>query len=223
MLLWGNDDYLFAGMFSFTIPNTATIHPQLWMVTSKILPVNSTLPVRIISFTGQSRGGENFLTWQTSGEINSKEYLVERSANGNTFSAIGTIPAAGNSGGIRSYSFTDNRPEIKSWYRLRVVDIDGRHELSNIIMIQQNEKQNQAKLYPTVANSSVTVEITGMQNQSCSLFITNAGGQMLYNETKNIGLGANRLLIDINGLPSAAYYITILQNDRKQTLKFLKQ
>jgi Secretion system C-terminal sorting domain len=221
MLLWGNDDYLFTGMFSYTIPNTATTHPQLWIVTSKILPINGTLPVKIISFNGQNRGGINILNWQTSEEINSKEYKVERSVNGNTFSVIGTIPAGGNSG--RLYSFTDIQPANKSWYRLRMIDVDGHQELSNIILIQQNEKQNQLRLYPSLANASVTVEITTVQNQLCQLFIFNAEGRMIKSETKNITQGINRLLLNVSNLPTGAYYIIIVKNEGKETIKFIKQ
>lgn len=223
MLIWGNDDYLFAGMFSYTIPNTLTIHPQLWMVTSKILPVASPLPVKLISFEGMNHGTYNVLNWKTAEEINSKQYVVERSFDGIIFSVIGTIQAAGNSSGTKSYSFTDNQPGAKNWYRLRMIDLGGYEELSKMIFMKSSDNRAQLRLYPSLAMASVTIEFTSTKNQQAELIIANAQGQMISMQTKRLIPGVNKLQTDVNKFSCGVYYVTAICDGKKETLKFVKQ
>jgi hypothetical protein len=223
MLLWGNDDYLFAGMFSYTIPNTLTVHPQLWMVTSKILPVSGPLPVKLISFDGMNLGSYNVLSWKTAEELNSKQYIVERSVDGVTFSAIGTIQSAGNSSSTRSYSFIDKQPAEKCWYRLRMIDISGYEELSKVILLKRSDNGEQLKLYPTVSTGWVNIEIITLQNRQAEIFITNAAGQQISNQTKKIIPGTNKSQIDVNKLSPGVYFVTIICNETKETRKFIRQ
>jgi hypothetical protein len=223
MMLWGNDDYLFAGMFSYTIPNTLTIHPQLWMVTSKILPVAGPLPVKLISFEGMHNGSYNVLTWKTAEEMNSKQYLVERSVDGIIFSSIGITQAAGNSSGTKTYSFTDNKPLQKNWYRLRMIDISGYQELSKVILLKSAGNQPQSRLYPTITTGLVTIEFTATINEEVHLLIANSIGQMVERQTKKIVPGINRLQIDVNKFSSGIYYATVMYDEFRETLKFIKQ
>jgi hypothetical protein len=223
MLIWGNDDYLFAGMFSYTIPNTLTVHPQLWMATSKILPVAGPLPVKLISFEGMHTGSYNVLTWKTAEEINSKQYVVERSVDGIVFSSIGIIHAAGSSSGTKSYSFIDNQPGAKNWYRLRIIDLSGYEELSKVILLKGSNSEAWLRLYPTLVAASVTMEITAVKNQQAELIIANALGQMISRQTKKVVQGINKLQTDVNQFSCGVYYVTVFCDEKKETLKFLKQ
>ena len=89
------------------------------------------IPVKLNSFSIQKLNKAVKLSWITAQEINSKEFIVERSANGTTWFVIATIPAAGNSNTMLSYTTNDNSPlNGINFYRIRQVDMDNKFDYS---------------------------------------------------------------------------------------------
>ncbi|MBL7943647.1 MAG: hypothetical protein JNM00_12820, partial [Flavobacteriales bacterium] len=59
------------------------------------------------------------LHWKTTGEVNTTEFNIERSSDGNSFAAIGSVKASGNSDEVHQYWFIDYAPPFgKVYYRL---------------------------------------------------------------------------------------------------------
>jgi hypothetical protein len=95
------------------------------------IPSSGPLPVTWLYFTGNKKNDKDaLLKWATGSEINTKNFVLERSFNGNTFTATGMVNAAGNSSITTNYSFTDSNalklPTNVLYYRLKQVDRDGR-------------------------------------------------------------------------------------------------
>jgi hypothetical protein len=101
--------------------------------TSNFIPRNTTLPVALSEFKAGKQNNSVLLQWQTATEQNSKSFVIERSAAGNEFMAIGTVRAAGNSNVSKSYRYEDAAPlKGNNYYRLKQVDMDGRSAYSDI-------------------------------------------------------------------------------------------
>jgi hypothetical protein len=84
------------------------------------------LPVTFIRYDVQAQGNTAMIQWTTAEEQNSRDFTVERSADGNRYAAIGSVAAAGNSNVPQTYSFTDDAPlSGKNYYRLKQSDLDG--------------------------------------------------------------------------------------------------
>ncbi len=84
------------------------------------------LPVTFTRYDVQKQGSTALIQWATAQEQNSRDFTVERSADGNGYTAIGSVAAAGNSNLPQTYSFTDNMPLAgKNYYRLKQSDLDG--------------------------------------------------------------------------------------------------
>jgi hypothetical protein len=95
------------------------------------------LPVTLSKFTGTLQGKKSLLEWETSSEVNSRHFVLEKSFDGISFRKIATIPAAGNSNGTLRYSYTDSEPLTENnFYRLRSVDLDNKEKLSNIVLVK---------------------------------------------------------------------------------------
>ncbi|MFS8082519.1 MAG: T9SS type A sorting domain-containing protein, partial [Ginsengibacter sp.] len=94
------------------------------------------LPVTLLSFDGALSGNNIQLNWKTSSERNSKYFELQKSDDGNSFVALGKINAAGTSSTERSYSYVDTRPSEVNYYRLKMVDADGRNITSKTILIK---------------------------------------------------------------------------------------
>ena len=92
------------------------------------------LPVHLLSFTGSRRNDVSQLGWQVSNEVNTEEYVVERSSDGRQFYTVGTVTAIATDAAVYSYSFTDVTPLAGiNFYRLKIIDRDGKTTYSAIV------------------------------------------------------------------------------------------
>jgi hypothetical protein len=88
------------------------------------------------------------LNWRTATEQNSDHYEIQRSADGVKFMPIGSVAAAGNST-ASNYVFTDRIPlSGNNYYRLKMVDTDGRFKYSTVILVVTDESKTGITVYP---------------------------------------------------------------------------
>ena len=100
--------------------------------------ISSALPVTLVDFKGKTDQRSVLLEWITSEEINAKDFTVEKSSNGNQYFSIGIVAAAGNTNSQRNYKLYDHQVNPVNYYRLRMRDLDGREQLSKVVVIRYN-------------------------------------------------------------------------------------
>ena len=103
-------------------------------------------------------GSNNVLSWHVANENDLNYYELQRSSDGQNFSAIAQIKATGNS----NYSYSDNIVSATSlyYYRLKSVDNDGNFKYSPVvkIRIQANGKFASVNPNPFKQKLLVTIE-----------------------------------------------------------------
>jgi fibronectin-binding autotransporter adhesin len=103
---------------------------------------SSPLPVQLLSFTATRQGTTVRTAWATASEQNSAHFMVERSANGNTFSDVQRVAAQGNTLTRHDYTAVDGKPlPGTSYYRLRQVDLDGKVAYSPVATVRFGDAQ----------------------------------------------------------------------------------
>jgi hypothetical protein len=135
------------------------------------------LPLRLLSFTASKNSNGNNLIWQTTNEINSKSFTIERSYNGNDFINIGSVNAIGN--GNNNYNFIDaDKFEAVVYYRLKMIDNDGKFTNSNIIKLTNSDFQVSV-IYPNPTKDNATLQVSDrtLLNTEVKIFDTN--GRMI--------------------------------------------
>src|SRR5258708_16356510 len=101
---------------------------------------NGPLPVRLILFNAKCEVNKVLLTWKTAQEQNSSHFDIERSNDGIRWTVIGNLPAAGNSGSERSYSFTDNNSVQNSLYLIAEYDLEGSMQYTSTFLTSCDER-----------------------------------------------------------------------------------
>lgn len=173
------------------------------------------LPLKIISFSGNSNGNINSLKWETANEINSKQFIVQQCTDGINFSDAGIV-VANNISGTNHYSFNDNPlPNGIYLYRLKMTDIDGKFSFSNIIKLSGN-KVIQLNIFPNPGTNVIT--LSGLQNGG-KIEIINAQGKTI----KRIEAIAQSQTIDINNYSVGIYFIKYIFKQEVSMQKFVKQ
>jgi len=84
------------------------------------------LPVELLSYQANLRGGIAEIHWSTATEHNNNFFTIERSNDGVKFEELATINGAGNSSTKQTYSYKDRSPLPGiNYYRLAQTDFDG--------------------------------------------------------------------------------------------------
>ncbi|MDC0338410.1 GEVED domain-containing protein [Flavobacteriales bacterium] len=97
---------------------------------------SNTLPIELVSFSGEKKDNRNILNWTTASEINNAYFTIEKSYNGFDFEWVGTQEGTSPSTQIINYSLSDyDVLETLNYYRLKQTDFDGKFEYSNTISI----------------------------------------------------------------------------------------
>ncbi len=198
-------------------PGFETMPNSEFLAIVQAICVDAPLPIKLISFNAKAQESQVQLNWQTSSEINSAGFEIERSENGKEFNRIGYVKTEANNGKSvekLSYEFTDS--EIRNhnsemlYYRLKQLDLDGKFEYSPIKFVKMEEKET-INIYPNPTSDFVNIDAFGHQIKSIELL--NTTGTVIYKENKVIDK------IDLSGKPTGIYFLKIENLNGKIVVK----
>lgn len=186
----------------------------------------STLPITLTDFNGIFSNGYVQLKWTTANEFNSDYFEVERSADGIAFYAIGRQDAAGNANGTSNYTYSDLLTlKGLNFYRLKMVDIDGREEYSKVVALNTDAKGISLLLvYPNPFGHKVQVKIEGTGKEDILIRVLDNAGNTVRSQTSAIQQGENIIIVkNVADLPGGVYYLEIISSSRSFRTKIMKQ
>ncbi|RYE22640.1 MAG: T9SS type A sorting domain-containing protein [Sphingobacteriales bacterium] len=139
----------------------------------------SILPVRISNFAAQKVGTTAKISWTTVQEINSREFVIERSTDQRTWTVVSTVAAAGTSTGVVNYSTTDFAPAKGiNFYRLRMVDINNRTENSATKSVLFGNA-DVVLITPNPASTFATIYMGKNSNTLSQIFVSDMNGKLV--------------------------------------------
>jgi len=178
------------------------------------------LPVKLSRWEAIPAEGKVKLQWTTASELNADHFVIERSTDGNHFSSVATVQASGNSQSEINYSGDDASPlNGKSYYRLKMVDIDGRSEYSSVRFIMVNTKQSAILMRNPVSDKLELVTSGSLTSNRNEWQIINSRGQIIKKGIVSTG----RTEINVSALPTGSYWLRLNLDNQWQSLAFLKQ
>lgn len=173
------------------------------------------LPLKLISFEARRTEQNIALKWVTAKEINVKQFSVERSLNAIDYTEVGTVKAI-NSSRQTVYNFNDNDFAVynakgKVFYRLKMIDIDGKYSYSNVLVINPLVNTRKLSVYPNPANGSrIYVDMDEpLSATSVDVSIKDASGRVYSNSSVNVTGSNQQIPIDIKALPTGIYLLNI--------------
>ena len=181
------------------------------------------LPVSLISFTAINHEKFNTVKWKTATETNSNRYELQRSADGKNFQTIATIKSGNNAAGS-SYHYEDNISRTtagKLYYRLQMIDNDGRYTFSAIVSVNIDGIAQKIVLAGNPVSRNLTVMVpASLLQKSLQAEVINANGIVV----KKIIVSASSTGIDVIYLARGNYLVRFVQGGATlQTEGFVKQ
>ncbi|MEP6750821.1 MAG: hypothetical protein ABJB86_24010 [Bacteroidota bacterium] len=177
----------------------------------------SLLPVVFTGFTVIKNGNDIVLKWSTASEIANSYFEIERSYNGNAWTAVSTITANGSATTSANYSYTDNNiTNAVVYYRLKQVDMDGAFLYSTIKTIR-NGNTAAAKIYGT--GKTINIELNAAIKNNVMVTVMNTSGQVM--ERKQFSAGY-KITFDVNNAAADILIVHVSDNDAlNQTAKLV--
>lgn len=178
------------------------------------------LPVTFMGMVANRTNNDVSIKWEVAEEVNVREYEVERSLNGGSFTTVGKVSA----GGKTVYTFLDvANAKSAFYYRLKSVDHDGRTKYSSIVKVKGAGATYAAalKLYPLPARTEVTLE--HRQLTTGAMISVNTIDGRAVKTIKPIP-GASHTPIDLSSLAPGIYLVRLTDSDgNAESVKMIKQ
>ena len=191
------------------------------------LPAAFPLPITIKSFSATKDGERTArLDWTSSSEINSDFIAIERSTDGEDWTTVGQVKAAGNSNRDIDYIYYDRSlPMARSidnifYYRLKLTDLDGQYKYSETRGVNMGRLEGLVSIYPNPATDIINVDLTDMDLHEGIIHLSvydNTGKAIISKEVNGAGIEP----IQASNMAAGSYQVVVKQGDtthRKQII-----
>lgn len=183
---------------------------------------NLALPLTLLNFNGILQKEAVLLNWQTTNEINSNYFEVQRSTGGD-FTAIGTIAAA-NTSATNSYQLKDDGVALLNaqnvFYRLKMVDKNGAAAYSNIVVVKVSAGKN-IVISPNPVQDVLYVRFTAIQPGKINARVSDVNGKVLIVKQFAVVAGNNQLVMPVSALTKGYYLLQIIDGSNSKTIPFV--
>ncbi len=194
---------------------------QLWeFMAASLLPVVLNQFAAVLTYNQLVE-----ISWATSQEVNSNYFSIQRSSDAVNFNEIGKTKAKGFSSINTDYSFTD--PESlngTSYYRLEMVDKDGKFEYSKVISISSDTKTTSVVVFNNPFTDQVRLLVNTGIPDNLRFTMTDLLGRVCLQQYHTTQKGSNFIdLQSSNAISAGIYFLNIKSNTINRTIKLIKQ
>ncbi len=191
-----------------------------------VFDLSTSLPLHFLSFVAKSINDDAILDWKTENEINTADFDVEKSIDGENFISIGNVKA-NNISGVNTYRYRDaninNFDAQILYYRLKQKDKNGDFEYSTIVSLSKKVNANVISLYPNPAINQINMLVTSPKSNKLNIKFISGEGKMVKQAHVNSPSGNHTLTFDVSSLTPGVYYLDVKGQLVNSVMKFIKQ
>lgn len=172
------------------------------------------LPITQLSFNGVKSGETKVnLEWKVANETLVRAYEVEYSLDGINFIRTGTVSPL-NTPGTLTYRYTAPFYSPATFYRLKIVDMDGRYKYSDVLRFNAaSQGTGSVKIYPNpVVQGNLTIQLDGYDKGATARIVDPAGKTI-----RVLTLNNGKTRVDVSDLARGLYFLQV-QNNSTYTL-----
>ncbi len=204
--------------------NNQVANPRNTTAARTSCPTGATLPVTFAKVKAENKANLVQISFSNLTETDVVMYQVERSANGQTFTAIAQLAPTKNDGEEARYSFTDAAPLAGiNIYRISCTEDNGKQTYSTLLKIDRAAKGMGLAIAPNPAKgSTLNLQISNLPAGIYQMKIYTSNGQLL--STEKLVHNGNSLTqtMPLPQLHKGLYYCELSGPVRLQT-QFIKE
>lgn len=207
---------------SSTVTGAVNRVKDAWLVKLASDGDSPALPLTLLSFKAAKQNNKVQLTWLTANEQNTSYFVVERSNDGQLFTALKQVSAIGNSTSEYTYTTTDEIPlSGKSYYRLKSADKDGKFTRTGIVEVIFN-KDGTITINPNPVKSLLRILWQSALGSNATVQVTDVSGKLLIGKKVSLIQGENNISLSVQTLPSGTYMARMVAGSEVKVIKFVK-
>ncbi len=223
-LTWGNLNLSAGNTYTIVVDGTRGSQCDAQVLITRG-PANPILPVTLLSFDGEQQGNQTLLRWKTSSEELHDYFVVERSTDGEWFEPVGQIDGIGGVSQVAEYDFTDRHAPVGlSYYRLSMVDMNGGHSYSEVILLNRELSGVMVTgLVPNPATELTELHLSSPSPMHLRLELYDLRGQLRRVQEMQAGSGDLAIPLDLTSLPKGMYLLRASHSEGVYVEKLLVQ
>jgi hypothetical protein len=181
---------------------------------------SAALPIDLVTFTAAADDAVNRIHWESALEEAFSHYEVERSVDGSDFTVLTRVAGRGPG----HYEATDPDPAALTYYRLRMVDLDGSYAYSPTVSVARRGASALSSLtaFPVPTADRVTLQFTATDEEPLRARLTDPLGRSVREFTVPVRPGTNTFPLDMGSLPAATYQLTLSNGRAVRTLRLVR-
>ena len=176
----------------------------------------SVLPINFTNVKAFEKGSSIQIEWNLGNEQNMKQYQVEKSTDGRTFTKTGSQVARTISS-TDSYQWLDVTPNNgNNFYRIKAIENGELYKYSQVVNVKTGKNNSAISVYPNpVKGNVINLQMVNQEKGRYSISLVNALGQQLYlKEFNHLGGSANETLNVGTKISKGIYNLQITANGK---------
>ena len=179
-----------------------------------VLPVQAqvltgdSIPVRLNSLEAGRVNNNNQLSWRVTCSLDYAFFDIQRSADGISYSTIHTFQADKNRC-LDPFSYIDQHNSVKSFYRVRVGDLDGKFYTSKIVVAFGTTEGFDILFPGIVTGTTVPLTVAATSNDILNIRVTSSCGYPVIQKQAAVLKGTSSIPVSVQGLPGGIYIISV--------------
>ncbi|MGN6419426.1 MAG: T9SS type A sorting domain-containing protein [Pseudobacter sp.] len=178
------------------------------------------LPVTWLYVRGERKLQQALINWATAQESETDKFIVEYSRNGQQYSSVGEVAAAGNSSTTTKYAFT--YPQLQpgvNYFRLKQLDKNGHYTYSSIMVIPYVDNHSDPVLMPNpVVNTATLLIPPAIEAEQLTVF--DASGKAVWQQ--QVSNRNQSQLLQLDKLPKGVYVLNVRAKSQHYNIRFVK-
>jgi hypothetical protein len=169
--------------------------------------------------------GKASLKWVSATELNFSHYSVQRSFDGKDFTDVSMVLSSGKDLNNVSYAYTENVSNVNGlvYYRLKMVDIDGKYKYSAIRILKVNAAGSALSIstYPNPVANELRITIPSQwQDRKVVYDMFNTSGKMV---KRYVSQRASQTeVLYLNDVNAGSYVIRLSSGDETLAQQIVK-
>jgi len=188
--------------------------------------VTDPLPVQLSAYAAtllpdQSQVAVN---WTTTLEQNNLYFIVQRSADGQSFSDVDTVAAAPDGENGHSYVLVDEHPLAgTNLYRLEQVDLDGHATYYDVLRVVVSIAERGFHISPNPADGDIHLQLANGTTGPLEVRLLDHQGRTLQTWAFQKLSGGWSQLLNVSSLAAGTYFIQVTGNNFRSTAPIFKR
>ena len=213
-LLAGSSTYLRIRITA-TAAGMTTSHPTGYFEKGevedyRVVVDNYPLATHLLSFNAALEGKKVKLNWSAVEETGIYSYDIERSADNNNWSVIGSVDAHNMAGTFDYQSFDANPLKGTSYYRLKIIESTGMNRYSAIRPVTFNEFNMSFTIAPNPAKERTQLLINANETREATIELLSLQGTVVLSKSQRLNKGTNAVeLLLTNNITAGLYIIRV--------------